>query len=51
VGVAFNHLDSADNEDLAGVAGLEKRIAFTKGNFGLINFDDAFEQFAIRIDH
>ena len=51
VGVAFNHLDSADDEDFARVAGLEKHIAFTERNFGLIDFDDAFEKFAIRIDH
>ena len=51
VGVAFDHLDSADDEDFARVAGLEKHIAFTERDFGLIDFDDAFEKFAIRIDH
>ena len=50
MGVAFNHLGSADDEDFAGVAGL-KYFAFTERNFGLIDFDDAFEKFAIRIDH
>ena len=51
MGVAFNHLDSADDEDFAGAAGFEKRIAFTERDFGLIDFDDAVEKLAIRIDH
>ena len=51
MGVAFNHLDSADDEDFAGVAGLEKRIVFTERHFGLIDLDDVFEKFAIRINH
>ena len=42
---------TTDDEDFAGVSGFEECIAFAEGNFGLINFDDAFQWFAIRIDH
>ena len=49
--VPFNHLDSAYNEHFAGIAGLEERIALTKGDLGLIDFHDSFERLAIRIDH
>ena len=49
--VALDDFDSPDDEDFAGVSGFEECIAFAKGNFGLINFDDAFQWFAIRIDH
>jgi hypothetical protein len=45
--VALDDFDSPDDEDFAGVSGFEECIAFAKVNFGLINFDDAFQWFAI----
>src|SRR4249920_438378 len=51
IDAAIDHLDGPDDEDFAGIAGFEERIAFTEGNFRLINFDDPLQWFAIRIDH
>ena len=51
IDVAIDHLDGPDDEDFAGIAGLEERIAFTEGNFRLIDFDNPLQWFAIRIDH
>ena len=39
------------DEDFAGIAGFEERIAFTEGDFRLIDFDNPLQWFAIRIDH
>ena len=36
IDVAIDHLDGPDDEDFAGIAGLEERIAFTEGNFRLM---------------
>lgn len=46
--LAIDHLDRPDDEDFAGIAGLEECIAFTEGNFRLIDFDDPLQWFAIR---
>ena len=51
VGVALDHLDGAYYEDFARVSALEEGIAFAEGDFRLIDFDDAFQRFAIRIEH
>ena len=51
IDAAIDHLDGPDDEDFAGIAGFEERIAFTEGNFRLIDFDDPLQWFAIRIDH
>ena len=51
IDVAIDHLDGPDDEDFAGIAGLEECIAFTEGNFRLIDFDDPLQWFAIWIDH
>ena len=40
VDVAIDHLDGPDDEDFAGIAGFEERIAFTEGDFRLIDFDN-----------
>ena len=40
IGVAIDHLDGPGDEDFAGIAGLEKGVAFPEGNFRLIDFDD-----------
>ena len=39
IGVAFDRLDGPDDEDFAGIAGLEQRVAFAKGDFRLIDFN------------
>src|SRR5271169_5462704 len=44
VGIAINHFNRADDEDFAGGARLEKGVALPKGNFRLIDLDDAFER-------
>ena len=51
MGVAFNHLDSADDGILPALPGSKNLSPSRERNFGLIDFDDAFEKFAIRIDH
>src|SRR5450432_3211416 len=51
VGVALDHLDGPYDEDFSGVAALKDSIAFAEGNFRLINFNDAFQRLAIRIEH
>jgi len=51
VGIAINHFNRADDEDLAGGAKLEKGVALPKGNFRLIDLDDPLQWFAIWIDH
>jgi hypothetical protein len=51
IGVAIDHLDGPDDEDFAGIAGLEDGVAFPEGNFRLIDFDDALQGIAIRVDH
>ena len=51
MGVAFNHLDSADDEDFAGVAGLENVSSSRKGISAAYRFRRCFEKFAIRINH
>ena len=37
--------------DFAGLAGIKERVASAKGNFRLIELNDPFERFAVRIDH
>src|SRR5450830_2122663 len=49
IGIAIYHLDCPNDEDFAGIAGLEECVAFTEGDFRLIDFDDPFQWFAIRI--
>ena len=51
LGVAFDHLDGAYDEDFSRIAALEGSIAFAEGDFRLIDFNDAFQRFAIRIEH
>ncbi len=51
VDVAINHLDRADDENLAGGARLEKGVALPKRDFRLIDLDDAFERLPHRVDH
>ena len=48
--VALDDFDSPDDEDFAGFR-VRRMYRLREGNFGLINFDDAFQWFAIRIDH
>jgi hypothetical protein len=48
--VAINHFDRACDEDFSSVARLEESIADPEWNFRLIDFDDAFERFAVWID-
>ena len=50
VGVAINHLDGPGDEEFAGIVALEKGFAFAEGNFRLIDFDDALQGIAIRVD-
>ena len=51
VGVVLDHLDGAYDEDFSGVAALQDSIAFAEGDFRLIDFNDAFQRLAIRIEH
>jgi hypothetical protein len=51
VGIAINHFNCADDENLADDARLEKGVPFPKGNFRLIDLDDAFERLSHRVDH
>lgn len=51
VRVAINHFDRACDKDFPSVAGFKKTIAGPEWNFRLIDFDDSFERFAVRIDH
>ena len=44
--VAVDHFNSADDEDFARIAAIEKRIAFAEGDFRLIDFDDPLQWFA-----
>ena len=49
IGVAIDHLDGPDNENLAAIAGLS--IAVAERDFRLIDFDHALQGFTIRVDH
>jgi hypothetical protein len=51
VGVALDDLDRSGNQNFPRVAGLEERVANPERNLCLIDLDDAFEKFAVRIDH
>src|ERR1700693_5380453 len=51
IGVAINHLDRPDDEDFAGIAGLEECVALAEGDFRLIVFIVPFEMFAVWVDH
>ena len=51
VGVALDDLDRSGNRNLPRVAGLEERVANPERNLRLIDLDDAFEKFSVRIDH
>ena len=51
IGIAIDDLDGPDDEDFAGIAGLEECIALAEWNFRLIDFDNSFQWFAIWIDH
>ena len=44
VGIAINHFNRADDEDFAGGSRLEKGVALPKGNFRLIDLDNAFRE-------
>ena len=46
IDAAIDHLDGPDDDDFADIAGFEERIAFTEGNFLLIDFDDRRAAFA-----
>ena len=43
IGIAIDDLDGPDDEDFAGVAGLEECIALAEWNFRLIDFDNSFQ--------
>jgi hypothetical protein len=47
IDVAINHLDGADDEDFSCIAAIEKRIASTEGDFGLIDFDDSLQRLTL----
>ena len=51
IDVAIDHLDGPNHENFAGISSFEERIAFPKRDFRLIDLDDTFQWFAIRIDH
>jgi hypothetical protein len=51
IDVAIDHLDGSDDEDFACIAAFEETVAFAKGNFRLIDLDDALQGIAIRVDH
>ena len=51
IGITIDDLDGSDDEDFAGIAGLEECVALAEWNFRLIDFDNSFQWFAIRIDH
>jgi hypothetical protein len=51
LGVAFDHLDGAYDEDFSRIAALEGSIAFPEGDFRLIDFNHALQRFAVRIEH
>ena len=51
VGVALDDLDRSGNQNFPRVAGLEERVANPERNLRLIDLDDAFEKFSVRIDH
>ena len=42
IGIAIDDLDGPDDEDFAGIAGLEECIALAEWNFRLIDFDNSF---------
>ena len=46
INVGIDHLDGPDDEDFAGIAGFEERIAFTEGNFRLIHSGNAVPSLA-----
>ena len=50
IAVAVDRFDGPDH-DTSSISGLEGCIAFAEGNFCLIDFDDAFQWLAIRINH
>jgi hypothetical protein len=49
--LAITHLDGADDEDFPGIARIEERTAFVEEDFRLIDFDNSFQWFAVRINH
>src|SRR5208283_4207138 len=51
IGVAIDHLDGPDDEDLASIAGLEECVALAEGDFRLIDFNDPLERFSVWVDH
>ena len=51
IGVAIDHLDGAGNENFAGLAWVKERITGAERDFRLIDFNDPFERFSVRIDH
>jgi hypothetical protein len=51
VGLAFNHLNSADDEHFPGIPAFEERVAFAEGDFRLIDFNHAFQGLTIWIEH
>ena len=51
IGVAIDPLDGAGNENFAGLAWVRERITGAEGDFRLIDFNDPFDRFLVRIDH
>ncbi len=51
VGVAFDHLDGAYDEDFSSIAALEGVIAFPEGDFRLIDFNHALQRLPVWIEH
>lgn len=47
----INNLDRADDDDLAGLEQVSEIVVGTKRHFHLVNFDDALQRIAVRIDH
>jgi hypothetical protein len=50
-GAAIDHLDRAGDQDFAGGAGLEERVAGAERKLRLVHLDNPFEKIAVGIDH
>ena len=50
-GTAIDHLDRAGDQDFAGGAGLEERVAGAERKLRLAHLDNPFEKIAVGIDH
>ena len=51
IDVTINNLDHPNHEDPGGIARLEEGISLAEWNLCLIDFDDALQRIAFRIDH